>query len=555
MIYWVIIVIAIVMAYLYITNSKAAKHKLFIEQLIENWGKPADNYRNIDLITAYHDHAKTDASITDGIATDIDLESIFNYADRTCSKPGQQYLYHQLRSPQTDITPLQDLDKLAEQLTADEATRTAIQMELFRLGHKNAYYLYQLFTNKHPPLYGVLLSLYIRLAWTIWLSAVVLTVVTHTGAFFLLALGLTLFNFYLHYNNKSNILKYIHSLPQLYTLTQVAKNIFGKVDTDESASIKSHLDHVHDLNRSLRYVTFENGVANDPTDLMYAIWELIKTILLIEPAMFIASIKKVIHYRDDIEALFKYVGKVDMAISIQSFRIGLPYYSKPGFIADYHTLSVTGLYHPLVENCVANSLDTFDHQGALVTGSNMSGKTTFIRAMAVNTLLSQTLYTSCTQKYQAPLLQLFTSIRVSDDIEEHKSYFQAEAMAVLNIMNQSKSKPVKSLVIIDEIFRGTNTIERVAAAKAILSYFTANKSFVFVSTHDLELAELLGEEYAVYCFEEKVADTRLVFDYKIKPGILKNKNAIAIMAGLGYPETVIADATAMSEALREKYKI
>jgi len=553
MIYLVIVVIAISLIYFYNRSTKQTKLKKFKAQLIEAWGKPADNYRNIDLVSAYHDYAKTSGSISDQVAIDIDLESVFNYADRTSSKPGQQYLYHQLRSPETDIEKLHDLDKLAEKLTTDETTRTTVQLELFRLGNKNAYYLYQLFINQHPPLYSTILSIYIRLAWAIWISSVILTIVFHIGALFLLALGLTLFNFYLHYTNKSNILKYIHSLPQLFILTQVAKNIFNK--TGAGDDIQAHLNNTRDLNKSLRYVTFESGVANDPTDLAYALWELIKTILLIEPAMFISSIKKVVQYRDDIEALFKYVGKVDTAISIQSFRAGLPYYSKPNFINQHSTLSVTGLYHPLVDDCVPNSLDTFDIQGVLITGSNMSGKTTFIRAMALNTLLSQTLYTSCTQNYEAPFLQLFTSIRVSDDIEEHKSYFQAEAISVLNIMQQSQASPLKSLVIIDEIFRGTNTIERVAAAKAILSHFTANKSFVFVSTHDLELAELLGDEYAVYCFEEQVADTRLVFDYKIKPGILKNKNAIAIMAGLGYPETVIDDAYSMSDKLRDKYQI
>lgn len=553
MIYLVIAVIAVSLFYFYTKTNKEAKLRSFADQLKADWGKPADNYRNMDLISAYHVYAKANYAVSDQVATDIDLESVFAYADRTCSKPGQQYLYHQLRSPGTDIQKLKDLDNLAEKLTASEDTRTAIQLELFRLGNKNAYYLYQLFSNAHPPLYSALLSIYIRLAWAIWISVVILTIVLHIGALFLLALGVTLFNFYLHYTNKSNILRYIHSLPQLYILTQVAKNIFNKVDTGED--IQTNLNNTRDLNSSLRYVTFESGVANDPTDLAYGIWELIKTILLIEPAMFIASIKKVTQYRDDIEALFNYVGKIDTAISIQSFRAGLPYFSKPGFIEEHSMLSVTGLYHPLVENCVPNSLDTFDHQGVLVTGSNMSGKTTFIRAMALNTLLSQTLYTSCTLKYEAPLLQLFTSIRVSDDIEEHKSYFQAEAISVLNIMSKSREQRLKSLVIIDEIFRGTNTIERVAAAKAILSYFTANKSFVFVSTHDLELAELLGEEYAVYCFEEQVADTRLVFDYKIKLGILKNKNAIAIMAGLGYPKTVIDDAYAMSEKLRDKYQI
>jgi len=127
---------------------------------------------------------------------------------------------------------------------------------------------------------------------------------------------------------------------------------------------------------------------------------------------------------------------------------------------------------------------------------------------------------------------------------------------VLDIVNKCGiNEPFRSLVIIDEIFRGTNTIERIAAAKSVLSYLTANRNFVFVSTHDLELAELLGDEYAIYSFEELVDDKRLVFDYKIKEGLLKNKNGIAILQSLGYPQSVVDDAGKVSEQLREKYQL
>jgi len=169
-------------------------------------------------------------------------------------------------------------------------------------------------------------------------------------------------------------------------------------------------------------------------------------------------------------------------------------------------------------------------------------------------LLAQTIYTTCTKEYKAPILKIQTSIRTTDDLGDNKSYFQAEALSILDIINQSSSgEPVKSLIIIDEIFRGTNTIERIAAAKSVLNYLTENKNFVYVSTHDLELAELLDNDYAVYSFEETVNDTRLVFDYKMKTGVLKNKNGIAILETIGYPESVVEDANIVSEELRRKY--
>ena len=219
-------------------------------------------------------------------------------------------------------------------------------------------------------------------------------------------------------------------------------------------------------------------------------------------------------------------------------------------------LIVEDLYHPLIENCVPNSLNMDNGHGALITGSNMSGKTTFIRALAINALLSQTINTSFAKTYKAPPVQILTSINMTDDLGEHKSYFQAEAISIRNIIKHAETGyPRQSLIIIDEIFRGTNTIERIAAAKAVLSYFIENKCFVLVSTHDLELATLLGNDFKVFSFEERSGDNRLTFDYKIKTGLLKNKNGIAVLKGLDYPQQIIDEAGRISMALREKYDL
>ncbi|OIQ63401.1 DNA mismatch repair protein MutS [mine drainage metagenome] len=145
---------------------------------------------------------------------------------------------------------------------------------------------------------------------------------------------------------------------------------------------------------------------------------------------------------------------------------------------------------------------------------------------------------------------------MSDDLGGQTSYFQAEARSIRQIIRDCETcMPLNSLIIIDEIFRGTNTIERIAAAKAVLSYFIENKHFVLVSTHDLELAGLLGSDYRVFSFEELSGDDRLTFDYKLKEGLLKNKNGIAFLKGLDYPQNIIAEASKISLLLREKYDL
>jgi len=310
------------------------------------------------------------------------------------------------------------------------------------------------------------------------------------------------------------------------------------------------------LKNSLNYITLQNKAAIDPTDIYYLVTEWLKMFLLIEPLVFIKSITKVNKYLSDIKVVYEAVAEVDVAISIQSVRDGAAHYCKPQLTTGNTHIIIKNLYHPLIENCVSNSIAIDNTQGILVTGSNMSGKTTFIRAIAINALLSQTINTSFATVYQAPPLKIFTSIDMTDDLGDNKSYFQAEALAVKNIVAQTiASKPINSLVIIDEIFRGTNTIERIAAAKAVLSYFIHNQSFVFVSTHDLELAELLGSDYKVFSFEEVIGDDRLVFDYKIKEGLLKNRNGIAVLKGVGFPESIIDEANKVSSQLREKYNL
>ncbi len=555
MFYWVLIIAALVgilVLIAYLKNKQTRKRK--IAEIKARWGKPTDDKRDTNLISIYLKATNKLAGITPSTADDLDLKNVFDYIDRTNSKPGQQYLYNKLHNPETSATALLEMDEKIETLSKDRAMQEQIELQLSKLNATNAYYLPELFVKEQLPLFSPLLTFYIQVSGITVITLAILLTIMVSQVYFIALLSLIILNTIIHYKNKGKIAQYTHSLPQVVILNKAGKWLFKNVAVNRNDTVKISLNKIDKLKRSLLFVNFEVGVAVDPTDIFASIFELIKTVLLLESMMFINSLKQVNKYRADIEVVYKYVAEIDMLIAIDSVRIGLPYYSKPTFITDDNNLGVKELYHPLVKNCVPNSMRSSADKGILITGSNMSGKTTFIRAMAINTLLAQTIFTCCAKLYEAPLLNIHTSIRVNDDIEEHKSYFQAEALSVLDIVKQCGiENPLRSLVIIDEIFRGTNTIERIAAAKSVLSYLTANRNFVFVSTHDLELAELLGEEYTIYSFEELVADKRLVFDYKIKEGLLKNKNGIAILEGLGYPSSLITDAYNVSDQLRQKY--
>ena len=558
MFYWLFtaVVLAAILIGFYIYNyfDKLNTTRRNLERIQNKWGRPVNARRNFKLIAAYLNGYEGPDKISGAIADDLDLNNLFNYVDRINSKPGKQYLYKRLFTPETNFESLLKFDKKIDALNMPRPDQERIELELARLNSPDAYFLAELFLKEHEFLLVPLMSMYIRFSWIAIIGLIISMFIVPTLVSFMVLIALIIGNIALHFGTRTKISSYTRSLPQLIILHSVAKRLSKKLTLENDEQLRISLNQLAGLNRTLRMVNFESKIAGNPDNFSFAVYKFIKMLFLLEPLMFISSVKRINKYRKDIEVLYKYVAEIDMLIAIQSVRVGLPHYSKPVFYTENQKMDLDDMYHPLIYNCVPNSIHTRTDEGVLITGSNMSGKTTFIRSIAINTLLAQSIYTTCTTSYKAPLLRIQTSIRTTDDLGEHKSYFQAEALSILDIINQSGGdQQVKSLIIIDEIFRGTNTIERIAAAKSVLTYLTDNKNFVFVSTHDLELAELLDNDYAVYSFEETVNDTRLVFDYKMKTGVLKNKNGIAILETIGYPETVVEDAYIVSEELKRKY--
>lgn len=197
--------------------------------------------------------------------------------------------------------------------------------------------------------------------------------------------------------------------------------------------------------------------------------------------------------------------------------------------------------HPLIEGCTTNTL-TLDGTGLLLTGSNMSGKTTFIRTVMLNALLGETLCTCFAERFTAPYMRLHSSIRISDDITEGTSYYLQEVLTVKRLLEDA-DRPAACLFVLDELFKGTNTTERIAAGKAVLARLNRGPHIVLAATHDIELAELLrGDGYELHHFREEVADGRLVFDYCLHTGPLTTRNAIRILELYDYPPELIAEA-------------
>jgi DNA mismatch repair ATPase MutS len=178
----------------------------------------------------------------------------------------------------------------------------------------------------------------------------------------------------------------------------------------------------------------------------------------------------------------------------------------------------------------------------------MSGKTSFIRTVAINVITGLTINTCFAEHFSMPRVRIFSAIRISDDLMNDRSYYFEEVMTIKEMIDKSKGGNL-NLFLLDEIFKGTNTVERISAGKAVLSSLNEENNIVFVSTHDIELADLLRNEYDLYHFSEIVDHKTVNFDYKLKEGKLKNRNAIRILQINDYPENIIKEAIEISEKL------
>ena len=178
----------------------------------------------------------------------------------------------------------------------------------------------------------------------------------------------------------------------------------------------------------------------------------------------------------------------------------------------------------------------------------MSGKTSFIRTIGLNVITGYTINTCFASEMNIPKLRIYSAIRISDDLMNNKSYYFEEVLTIKDMLDKSADDH-RNLFLLDEIFKGTNTIERIAAGKAVLSSLANNGNIVIVSTHDIELTELLDDTYDLYHFSEIVEEGSVGFDYKLKEGQLKNRNAIRILEINNYPKPLVTEAIELAKRL------
>ena len=223
----------------------------------------------------------------------------------------------------------------------------------------------------------------------------------------------------------------------------------------------------------------------------------------------------------DLEDLFKAIAEIEVLTSFTTISVDNEVYSKPT-LSD--KISAKNMYHPLVKNCVKNDFEITG--GVVLTGSNMSGKTTFMRTLGINQILANANALCFAESFATGYYNIYTSLRANDMLQEGISTFYAEILRMKKANEAIKNE--KCLILIDEIFKGTNAYERISASFKVIDKFNDYKALFIISTHDFELCE--AKNITNYHFNEDYDDdNKISFDYKIKEGKCASKNALYLL--------------------------
>lgn len=252
-------------------------------------------------------------------------------------------------------------------------------------------------------------------------------------------------------------------------------------------------------------------------------------------------------YGPSLSYWFEVLGELEALNSLAGFAYAHPSYATPDIVDSQVVLELASAAHPLLgtNNSVANSLVLRDSgKTILITGSNMSGKSTFLRTVGTNVVLALAGSVVRAERFKCSPVQVFTSMRTQDSLEESTSSFYAELKRLqtligLTAAGQSDTPPgtkkLPVLYFLDEILKGTNSADRHRGAEALIRQMHRTTASGFVSTHDLELGQLTDADGFVrnYHFQSDLNDGELVFDYKLRDGICRSFNASQLMRAIG----------------------
>ena len=448
----IVIILFLLIRHIFIHRNLSKR----LKKLRESWGKLPEKPLDTESTKYYHNFNTNKAfehsyHVDDNTWDDMDFNELYAIINRTVTPVGAQYLFSLLRHPVVDKSILDEREQLINHFTKNQDLREKVQLTIKQLDEENAKYLPYSLWKPLPdkPFYTRFLPL-ISL-----ISVIVPLLVLGKLVHFTVLFVVFTINFFIRALVKRKIEIYLHSFQYLGVLITTASNIVSLKFTelhDIQSILKEKLKYTRIISKKLFTLQLKDELG---------FYEYLKIYFLWDVTGFYSVIGKIDKHITDLRTIYETIGHIDTLQSIASFREQYPRFCRPVFRENDGGYHVENIYNPLVGKPEPNSF-TFDSRNVIVTGSNMAGKTTFLKTMGVNALLAQTIHTCMAKRYEAPFIEVLSSIEISDNLMEGKSYYLAEVESILRLLKASQSDSV-NLFILDEIFQGTNSTERLAA--------------------------------------------------------------------------------------------
>ncbi len=542
------VILALILTF-FISGKIADKRKknAFASRLREQFGRlPEEELLSSDLeqIRKLHDsvreNADTDRFVIDDLTwNDLSMDEIFGMLNATQSSAGEEMLYHLLHS--MDLAGTSHFGALSDFFFNKEEERVRLQMILHRLGKNRRFsmtdvlkYAGELKQEKN----------------TAHVIVDILLLASFALIFFMPAVGVLLFLIFLAYS----VLSYFHRKAQITPYFTTFVSIVRMIDcaqelllilqdsfTEDTAKLREILSSCKSFRKNIVFLT--SGVALGGT-ILDVLMDYVRIIFHIDIIKFNSMLRFLQEHREEINTLRMLIGTYDAAIAAANVKKAYPAWCVPEFIPD-KSITIMDASHPLLKDPVCNSIST--GSGVLITGSNASGKSTFIKSVALCCLFAQTIGIVPAKEYRACRFRLLTSMAVSDQISGGESYFVAEIRSLKRIVDLASLDGAPVLCFVDEVLRGTNTIERIAASSRILHDLNLRNAICFAATHDIELTKILRNDFCNMHFEEEVDNDDVRFNYRLLEGPSRTRNAIRLLKITGFDEDVIKDAEDAAE--------
>ncbi len=528
--------------------GKAAHDRKCRKNIQVQWGKkPVKECTPNDYISigSYFNNIRENSKkfyIDDITWNDLDMNRVFSRLNNTQTDIGEEYLYLMLRELQFDKEILRNRNDMIEYFRRNNTEREKIQVLLSQLGKLRFLNLFEYISGKRKGL-GKSGLFYKILSIAFIITPIAAVAYPPAIALFFISMAV---NISVYFKARDQIVGHLQALSYLVNMIGTAKRIarlpYGQIGS-YTESLKNCTNKIKGISLNTFFFMFYT------TENYF--FEIIKIFFLGEPIAYHSIFKLIEKYGGELKTVYETLGELESLIAVASYRESLEYYTFPELKLcntinhtnddpnSHKIFHFTELYHPLIDDPVANSFDTV--KSVLITGSNASGKSTFLKSAAINAIFAQTICTCLAKEYSSCFFNIYSSMALNDNLEAKESYYIVEIKSLKRIL-EGINPDLPVLCVIDEVLRGTNTIERIAASSEIVSYISHSNCICLCATHDIELAQILSDRVDNYHFQEFFDQNKITFDYKIYPGQASTRNAIKLLKILGYDAAMVENA-------------